>query len=69
MPTFRDLLNTARSNITEVLPDRGGRYAEDRPGPLPLTSASRTSSSQGALKGAVHIPRGFLEIQVAGPHP
>ena len=67
MPTFRDLLNTARSNITEVLPAR--RPALKTPGTVALDVREPDEFEQGALQGAVHIPRGFLEIQVAGRIP
>ena len=46
MPTFRDLLNTARARITEVLPAEAAEHAEDTGGPWPLTCANRTSSSR-----------------------
>jgi sulfur-carrier protein adenylyltransferase/sulfurtransferase len=68
MPTFRDLLNTARSNITEVLPAEAA-VALKTPGTVALDVREPDEFGQGALRGAVHIPRGFLEIQVAGRIP
>jgi molybdopterin/thiamine biosynthesis adenylyltransferase/rhodanese-related sulfurtransferase len=68
MHTFRDLLNTARSNITEVLPAEAA-VSLKTPGTVALDVREPDEFEQGALKGAVHIPRGFLEIQVAGRIP
>jgi molybdopterin/thiamine biosynthesis adenylyltransferase/rhodanese-related sulfurtransferase len=68
MPTFRDLLNTARSNITEVLPAEAAVVLKT-PGTVALDVREPDEFEQGALQGAVHIPRGFLEIQVAGRIP
>ncbi len=68
MASFRDLLNTARSNISEVLPGEAATLLK-RPGTVALDVREPDEFEQGALKGAVHIPRGFLEIQVAGRIP
>jgi molybdopterin/thiamine biosynthesis adenylyltransferase/rhodanese-related sulfurtransferase len=68
MASFRDLLNTARSNISEVLPAEAATLLK-RPGTVALDVREPDEFEQGALKGAVHIPRGFLEIQVAGRIP
>lgn len=68
MPTFRELLNDSRSRITEVLPERAAQLAK-QPGTVTLDVREPDEYQQGALKGAVHIPRGFLEIQVDGKIP
>ena len=68
MPSFRDLLNTARANISEVLPAEAAAMLKN-PGTVALDVREPDEFGQGALKGAVHIPRGFLEIQVAGRIP
>ena len=63
MPTFRDLLNQAKASIHEV---DGAAAAEAvvRPGTVVLDVREADEYEQGALPGAVHIPRGFLESQV-----
>jgi len=68
MATFRDLLSTARSQISEVVPAEAAELLA-RPGTIALDVREPDEYEQGALKGAVHIPRGFLEIQVAGRVP
>jgi molybdopterin/thiamine biosynthesis adenylyltransferase/rhodanese-related sulfurtransferase len=68
MPTFRDLLTSARARVTEVPPgDAAAMLKSD--GAVALDVREADEFEQGALKGAVHIPRGFLEIQVAGRIP
>ncbi|HUC14904.1 MAG TPA: molybdopterin-synthase adenylyltransferase MoeB [Acidimicrobiales bacterium] len=68
MPSFRDLLNTARSNISEVQPAEAAALLKT-PGAVALDVREPDEFEQGALRGAVHIPRGFLEMQVAGRIP
>jgi molybdopterin/thiamine biosynthesis adenylyltransferase/rhodanese-related sulfurtransferase len=68
MPTFRDLLNTARSRIAEAPPDQAASLLR-RPGTVALDVREPDEYEQGALKDAVHIPRGFLELQVGGRIP
>jgi sulfur-carrier protein adenylyltransferase/sulfurtransferase len=68
MSTFRDLLGSARSRISEVLPAQAVEMLKE-PGTVALDVREPDEYEQGALKGAVHIPRGFLEIQVAGRVP
>ncbi len=68
MPTFRDLLNGARARVTEVAPDEAADMLKSD-GAVALDVREADEFEQGALRGAVHIPRGFLEIQVAGRIP
>src|SRR6202048_4142212 len=65
MPSFRDLLKATKAKIREV--DTGGaEEALARPGAVVLDVREADEYEQGALPGAVHIPRGFLESQVEG---
>ena len=68
MATYRDLLKAARSRITEVLPGEAAKLLGE-PGTVALDVREPDEYEQGALKGAVHIPRGNLETQVAGRIP
>lgn len=68
MATFRELLNTARSRITEVVPEQAAEILK-QPGAVALDVREPDEFEQGALRGAVHIPRGFLEIQAGGKLP
>jgi molybdopterin/thiamine biosynthesis adenylyltransferase/rhodanese-related sulfurtransferase len=68
MASFRELLTAARSRITEVLPSQAAELLK-RPGAVALDVREADEFEQGALRGAVHIPRGFLEVQVAGRLP
>jgi sulfur-carrier protein adenylyltransferase/sulfurtransferase len=65
MPTFRDLLNSARSRIREVTPAEAAELLK-KPRAVALDVREADEFEQGALKGAVHIPRGYLESQLEG---
>jgi molybdopterin/thiamine biosynthesis adenylyltransferase/rhodanese-related sulfurtransferase len=68
MPSFRDLLKTTKARIREV--DTAGAADEvARPGTVVLDVREPDEYEQGALPGAVHIPRGHLESQVEGKIP
>jgi sulfur-carrier protein adenylyltransferase/sulfurtransferase len=65
MPSFRDLLSAAKSQIAEVdtaLADELRR----QPGTVMLDVREPDEHDQGALPGALHIPRGHLESQIEG---
>jgi molybdopterin/thiamine biosynthesis adenylyltransferase/rhodanese-related sulfurtransferase len=65
MASFRELLAQTKARITEV----GTAEADERrkvPGTVVLDVREPDEYDQGALPGAVHIPRGHLETQVEG---
>jgi molybdopterin/thiamine biosynthesis adenylyltransferase/rhodanese-related sulfurtransferase len=65
MASFRDLLRETKGRIREV--DTAGAADEvARPGTVVLDVREPDEYEQGALPGAVHIPRGHLESQVEG---
>jgi sulfur-carrier protein adenylyltransferase/sulfurtransferase len=63
MPTFRDLLAQAKSEIREVDTAEADDLRQ-RPGVVVLDVREPDEYDQGALPGAIHIPRGHLESQV-----
>jgi molybdopterin/thiamine biosynthesis adenylyltransferase/rhodanese-related sulfurtransferase len=66
MPTSRDLLAKVKAEITEI----DGAAAEARLGDtLVLDVREPDEYEQGAIPGALHIPRGHLEGQVEGKVP
>ncbi|MDQ1438075.1 MAG: sulfur-carrier protein adenylyltransferase/sulfurtransferase [Acidimicrobiaceae bacterium] len=66
MPTARDLLAHVKSQITEI----DGAEAESRLSEaLVLDVREPDEYEQGAIPGALHIPRGHLEGQVEGKIP
>jgi molybdopterin/thiamine biosynthesis adenylyltransferase/rhodanese-related sulfurtransferase len=66
MPTPRELLNQAKEVITEVT----GEQAEAELGRSVFLDVREPDEyEQGALPGAVHLPRGHLEFQVEGRVP
>jgi len=65
MPSFRELLSSAKSRIREV--DTETAAAEvAKAGTVVLDVREPDEYEQGALPGAIHIPRGHLESQVEG---
>ena len=65
MPSFREMLNQVRRDIVEVEPS----VAADLESALFLDVREADEYAQGALPGALHLPRGFLELQVEGRVP
>jgi molybdopterin/thiamine biosynthesis adenylyltransferase/rhodanese-related sulfurtransferase len=64
MATFRDLLAAAKSQITEV--DTSAAAEHIAKGALVLDVREPDEYDEGAIPGAIHIPRGHLEAQVEG---
>lgn len=64
MATFRDLLSAAKSEITEV--DTEAAAAAIAGGAIVLDVREPDEYEEGALLGAIHIPRGHLEAQIEG---
>jgi molybdopterin/thiamine biosynthesis adenylyltransferase/rhodanese-related sulfurtransferase len=65
MATFRDLLSAAKSVITEI-DTASAQSAIDAGGVTVLDVREPDEYAEGALLGAIHIPRGHLEAQVEG---
>ncbi len=64
MATFRDLLSAAKSEIDEVSTE--GAEAAIADGSLVLDVREPDEYEEGALRDAIHIPRGHLEAQIEG---
>src|SRR6478752_4505440 len=64
MATFRDLLARTKAQITEV--DTAEAERRIAAGDLVLDVREPDEYEEGAIPGAVHIPRGHLESQVEG---
>ncbi|HUC36402.1 MAG TPA: molybdopterin-synthase adenylyltransferase MoeB [Acidimicrobiales bacterium] len=66
MATARELLSQAKSSVREVQ----GEDVEPRLGEVVLLDVREADEyEQGALPGAIHVPRGYLEFQVEGRIP
>ncbi len=66
VPTPRELLAQAKAQITEIEP---GDAAKELAGAVFLDVREPDEHDQGAVPGAVHIPRGQLEFSVEGRIP
>jgi len=65
MATFRDLLAAAKSSITEI--DTAKAQERLVAGRVTVLDVREPDEyAEGALIGALHIPRGHLEAQVEG---
>jgi len=64
MATFRDLLSAAKADIAEISTEQAADHIAD--GARILDVREPDEHAEGALFGAVHIPRGHLEAQVEG---
>jgi adenylyltransferase/sulfurtransferase len=68
MPSFRDLLDQARSQITEVdAATAQAQIAANSPAIIDVREGDEVE--QGIIPGATHIPRGFLELRVEDAVP
>ncbi len=68
VPTFREMLASAKSSIREIEPADAAE--EIAAGPTVVLDVREPDEyEQGALPGAVHIPRGTLETSVEGRIP
>jgi len=66
VPSFREMLNEVRASIREVDP----AYVDGvRERALLLDVREADEYAQGSIPGAVHLPRGFLEVQIEGRVP
>jgi sulfur-carrier protein adenylyltransferase/sulfurtransferase len=63
MPSFRELLNQTKAQIREVDTD-GAEAARAVPGTVLLDVREPDEHEQGAIPGAIHIPRGQLESNI-----
>ena len=66
MPSPRDLLNAAKAEIREIDPQEVAEHLGDY---TVLDVREPDEYEQGAVPGAVHIPRGQLEFSVEGRLP
>jgi len=66
VPSFREMLNQAKRDIVEIEPDAANAVFDQA---LFLDVREADEYAQGALPGALHLPRGLLELQVEGRVP
>jgi molybdopterin/thiamine biosynthesis adenylyltransferase/rhodanese-related sulfurtransferase len=65
MPSFRDLLAETKASIREVDTATAATTLDDKTdGTVLLDVREADEYQQGAVPGAIHIPRGFLESQI-----
>src|SRR3954452_24039203 len=68
MASFRDLLKATKDQIREVDTAEADELRQ-RPGAVALDVREPDEYEQGAVPGALHIPRGTLETSIEGRLP
>ncbi len=63
MPTYQDLLASARTTVPES-DVAAVRHSQENARPVLLDIREQDEVDQGMVSGAIHIPRGFLELRV-----
>jgi len=63
MSTFRELLSHTKANITEIDFETGQNRLRTEPATIWLDVREADEYENGAIDGALHIPRGYLELQ------
>jgi molybdopterin/thiamine biosynthesis adenylyltransferase/rhodanese-related sulfurtransferase len=69
MATFRDLLHATKAQIREITPAEAEVRLDGEPDTVFLDVREPDEFEQGAIAGALHIPRGHLEAQVESRIP
>ncbi|MCC7077912.1 MAG: molybdopterin-synthase adenylyltransferase MoeB [Acidimicrobiia bacterium] len=69
MTTFRELLSRTKSEIDEIDFEEGERRLNNDPQTLWVDIREADEYENGAIPGAHHIPRGFLELRIENVVP
>ena len=69
MATFRDLLSQTKAQIREISPADADVRRDTEPDTVFLDVREPDEFEQGAIPGALYIPRGHLEAQVESRIP
>jgi sulfur-carrier protein adenylyltransferase/sulfurtransferase len=69
MPTFREMLKGVRSRIREVDVRQLNQMRQGADLPVIVDVREQDEVEQGIIPGAVHIPRGYLELRIEDRAP
>jgi molybdopterin/thiamine biosynthesis adenylyltransferase/rhodanese-related sulfurtransferase len=69
LPTYRQLLAQVKGEITEITPRDAHEALEGQTPPVIVDVRELDEFEQGAIRGSVHIPRGYLESNIEGLVP
>jgi molybdopterin/thiamine biosynthesis adenylyltransferase/rhodanese-related sulfurtransferase len=62
MPTYQEILERKRANVREADPRESAQLREQ--GAVLIDVREQDEVDQGIIPGAIHIPRGFLEMRI-----
>jgi adenylyltransferase/sulfurtransferase len=69
VPTFDDLFNEARRQVTELDVQGVSEILSTEPSPVLLDVREKYEWDEGHIPGAKHVPRGYLELRVENAVP
>ena len=64
MPEFKQLVDEAKSQITEVTPDQLAHMRRAGEDFLLIDVREREEQAKGTIPGAIGLPRGILEVSI-----
>jgi len=64
MPSFREILKGVKSRIREVDARQLDQMRHQAAKPVVIDVREQDEVEQGIIPGAIHIPRGYLELRV-----
>ena len=64
LPEFKQLVDEAKSQISEIGPDELRRMQQSGEDFTWWTCASATNRAKGIIPGAINLPRGILEVNI-----
>jgi rhodanese-related sulfurtransferase len=64
LPEFKQLVDEAKSQISEIGPDEFRRMQQSREDFTLLDVRERDEQAKGIIPGAVSLPRGILEVNI-----
>ena len=67
--SYRDLLSQARGHIQEVTPEEVTRLLAGPQAPVLVDVRETEEVKDGKIPGALHVPRGFLEMRIESAVP
>lgn len=69
MPTFDEIFSQAKDQVDEVAANEASDLLDAEPKPALLDVREKNEWDEGHIPGAVHVPRGYLELRVENTVP
>jgi len=69
VPTFEEIFSLARAQVHESEVPEAAETLESAPRPVLVDVREKYEWDEGHIPGAIHVPRGYLELRVEGAVP